>query len=367
MPLDKGAAMAEKTVGVLTGGGDCPGLNAAIRAITKTAQNDFGWRVLGIADGYDGLVKGRARELTPDDVSNILPAGGTILGTSNKANPFEYFCKNGKASDMSEKAVANLKKWGIDALFCIGGDGTLAIASRLQKIWPHVVGVPKTIDNDLAATDQTFGFDTACGFVTEAIDRIHSTALSHHRVMVVEVMGRYAGWIALEGGLAGGGDVILIPEIPFKWDSVAGAVERRVKRGKRSSIVVVAEGAKPQGEDYTVKRIVADSPDKIRLGGIGMRVADEIEKRTGREARVTVLGHLQRGGSPTFFDRVLATRYGFAAVELAKKEIFGKMVALRVPDVVPVDLQKATGTLRLVKPDQALVKTARSMGTSFGD
>lgn len=358
--------MTSRTVGILTGGGDCPGLNAVIRAIAKTVHHDYDWNVVGILDGYDGLVTGRSKNLTFNDVSNILTLGGTILGTSNKANPFEFY-ENGKGPvDLSDRAVKNFKKWNIDALFCIGGDGTLSIANRLLKKWPRIIGVPKTIDNDLAATDQTFGFDTACGFVTEALDRIHSTAEAHHRVMVIEVMGRYAGWIALEGGLAGGGDIILIPEMPFSFDKIEEAIHERARKGKRSTLVIVSEGAHPAGEDYCVKKIVSDSPDKLRLGGIGNRVADEIEKRTGHESRVTVLGHLQRGGSPSFYDRILATKYGVAAAELAKKEMFGKMVALKGTEIVSVDIKEAIGTLRTVPTDHPLIKAAISLGTSFG-
>lgn len=358
--------MAGRTVGILTGGGDCPGLNAAIRAVTKSAILDHGWEVRGILDGYHGLITGRSHQLSYADVSNILPLGGTILGTSNKASPFA-FSENGKEpSDVSDRAVENLKKWNIDALFCIGGDGTLSIARKMLSKFDRIIGIPKTIDNDLKCTEQTFGFDTACNFVTQSIDRIHFTAQSHHRVMVIEVMGRYAGWIALEGGLAGGGDIILIPEMPFSYERIVAAVKERSKKGKRFSIIVVAEGAKPAGEDYAVKKIVKDSPDPIRLGGIGERVADRIEETTGHESRATILGHLQRGGSPSFFDRILATGYGIAAVSFAAKNMFGKMAALRNGDVVPVDLEEATSGLKLVTEDHKLVKAALSLGTSFG-
>lgn len=354
------------TIGILTGGGDCPGLNAAIRAVAKTAMQDFGWEVRGILDGFQGLITGKARQLANADVSNILTLGGTILGTSNKANPFAY-SENGKDFvDVSDQAVENLKKWKINTLVCIGGDGTLSIANKLLKKFENIIGIPKTIDNDLKSTDQTFGFDTACNFVTQSIDRIHFTAQSHHRVMVIEVMGRYAGWIALEGGLAGGGDIILIPEMPFSFDNIVEVIKNRTKKGKRFSIIVVAEGAHPIGESYEVKKIVKDSPDPIRLGGIGGRVADYIEKTTGHESRVTVLGHLQRGGSPSFFDRILATGYGIAAVKFAERKLFGKMAALRGGDVIPVDLEEATSGLKLVSPDHKIVKAAVSLGTSFG-
>ncbi len=349
--------MSAKTVGILTGGGDCPGLNAAIRAITKTVIQEYGWSVFGVLDGYEGLIEGRGRELRLEDVSNILPLGGTILGTSNTANPFSPV-------DVSDKACANIKKWKLDVLFCIGGDGTLSIANSLHKKFPNIIGLPKTIDNDLKCTDQTFGFDTACAFATEALDKLHTTADSHHRVMVMEVMGRYAGWIALEGGVAGGGDVILIPEMPFSFDKVVEAVEKRRKGRKRSSLVVVAEGARPQGEDYTISKLVKNSPDPIRFGGIGKRVADYIQQAAGVESRVTVLGHLQRGGSPSFFDRILATRYGYAAAELAKKGEFGKMTSLRGGSIVSVDIKEAVSGLKLVQEKD--IKMALSLGTSFG-
>lgn len=358
--------MTIKTIGMLTGGGDCPGLNAAIRAITKTAIHDHGWEVRGILDGYDGLITGRSRQLLFADVSNILTLGGTILGTSNKATPFSYSENGGEPKDVSDLAIENLKKWKIDALFCIGGDGTLSIANKLRGKWENIIGIPKTIDNDLRSTDQTFGFDTACNFVMQSIDRIHYTAESHHRVMVIEVMGRYAGWIALQGGLAGGGDIILMPEMPFSFDKIVEAVKDRSKKGKRFSIVIAAEGAHPAGEGYEVRKVVKDSPDPIRLGGIGARVADYIEKMAGHESRVTVLGHLQRGGSPSFVDRLLATAYGIAAVKFASKNMFGKMAALRERDVIPVDLEEATSGLKLVSPDHKLVKAALSLGTSFG-
>lgn len=357
--------MSKRTVAILTGGGDCPGLNAAIRGIAKTSINDYGWNVVGIQDGYNGLMHDIKQDLTFKDVSNILPLGGTILGTSNKANPFESH-ENGEVIDVSDRVIANLERWGVETLFCIGGDGTHAIAQKLSKKWPNIIGVPKTIDNDLMCTDQTFGFDTACGFVTESLDRIHSTAQSHHRVMVIEVMGRYAGWIALQGGMAGGGDIILIPEMPFSWDVINNFVIERSKGGKRFSIVVVSEGAHPKGEEMVVHQVIKDSPDPLRLGGIGQVVADRIERDTGHEARVTVLGHLQRGGSPSFFDRILATRYGVEAARLAKANNFGKTVALKGRDIVPVSLDDATSGLKLVTPEDELICVARSVGTCFG-
>lgn len=355
-----------KKIGILTAGGDCPGLNAAIRAITRKAITDFGWEVLGIHDGFEGVILGKCRELKYSDVANILPLGGTILGTSNKASPFDYASGDGEKKDVTDICVKNLKKWNVDCLFCIGGDGTLSIANRFLKYFPNIIGLPKTIDNDLMATDQTFGFDTACSFVTESLDRIHTTAQSHHRAMVIEVMGRYAGWIALCGGMAGGGDIILIPEMPFEWEKVAASIQRRKKLGRHSSIVVVSEGAHAKGEDMTVHKVIKDSPDSIRLGGIGQKVADMIEKETGVESRITVLGHLQRGGSPSYFDRILATSYGAAAAKMAYDGKFGCMAALRGRDIVPVPLAEAIDKLRLVSPDEKLIAAARSMGTSFG-
>lgn len=359
--------MTKRTIGILTGGGDCPGLNAAIRAITKTAIIKYDWNVVGILDGYAGLIEGRAHPLTFNDVSNILPRGGTILGTSNIANPFAHY-ENGsdKPIDVTDRVCKNLNDWNIDTLFCIGGDGTMAISDKLRKCFPNIIGLPKTIDNDLLATDQTFGFDTACNFVTESIDRIHSTAQSHHRAMIIEVMGRYAGWIALEGGMAGGGDVILIPEMPFEFEKIAQSVEKRAKHGRKSTIVIVSEGAHPVNESYTVSSVVKDSPDPIRLGGIGKRVADFIEESTGHESRVTVLGHLQRGGSPTFLDRILATRYGFAAVETAAANQFGRLIVLKDGKITSVPLDEATGGQRLVNPEHPFIQSALATGTSFG-
>lgn len=348
-----------KTIAVMTGGGDCPGLNAAIRAIVKTSVIDHDARAIGILDGFEGLMLGKMRPLDFNDVSNILTLGGTILGSSNKASLYD-------PEDVSDMAVKYLKEWKVDVLYCIGGDGTLTIASKFLKKWPKIVGVPKTIDNDLMATDQTIGFDTACSFVTEALDRLHSTAASHHRVMVVEVMGRNAGWVALNGGMAGGGDIILIPELPFSLDKVVEAVEERRGKGKRATIIVVAEGAYPAGGKRVVKDIVKNSPDPIRLGGIGKFVTDHIQERTGIESRVTVLGHLQRGGSPTFVDRMLATSFGVAAVKLAEEGVYGRMVALKSRAIEAVDLSEVSGRQRLVSKDSLLVRTAISLGTSFG-
>lgn len=364
--------MAIKKIGILTGGGDCPGLNAVIRAVVKSALNCAKIEVAGIRDGYTGLVEdGMMKPLTDRDVSGILPRGGTILGTSNRANPFQYAVTGADGrmtiEDRSKTVLEKMKQHRLDALVAIGGDGSLSIAHQLAGLGVPVVGIPKTIDNDLDATDVTFGFDSALVVATEGVDRLHTTAESHHRAMVLEVMGRYAGWIALRAGIAGGGDAILIPEIPFDIQKVCALVKRRIERGKRFSIIVVAEGAKPIGGDMVVQRTVAGSTDPIRLGGIGQRVAGDVEKFAGVESRVVVLGHLQRGGSPTPFDRWLGTRFGSVAVDLLKEERFGRMVSLRGQEIVSVELKEAVSRLRRVDPKGMEVRAARCMGTSFGD
>jgi 6-phosphofructokinase 1 len=360
---------AVRHLGVLTGGGDAPGLNAVLRAVVKSAES-VNLRVTGIRDGFEGLITNQVLPLTAAEVAGILPRGGTILGTSNRANPFRHAIREqGQLvyRDVSDQVVANLRQLGLDALVVIGGDGSLKIALELEAKGVRSVGIPKTIDNDLSATDATFGFDTALVTATEAIDKLHTTAESHHRVMVLEVMGRYAGWIALEAGLAGGADVILIPELPFTFAAVARKIDARRAQGKKFSIVVVAEGAKEEGGELAVERVVQESFDPLRLGGIGRRVGEALERLTGRETRVTVLGHLQRGGSPTPFDRILATRFGAAAVRLARRGQFGRMVCLRGTRIDSVPLAAAVGELRRVPPDSDLVATARALGISFGD
>jgi phosphofructokinase-like protein len=358
-----------KRIAVLTAGGDCPGINAVIRAVVKTATNDYGMQVVGIEDGFLGLIEGRWHDLTYDQVSGILTLGGTILGTSNKDNPFKYPTgeKDGAPvfSDVSDRVIRNFERIGADMLIGIGGDGTLHICNELAEKGLPVIGIPKTIDNDVDCTDYTFGFDSAASTATEAIDKIHTTAQSHHRVMVVEVMGRYVGWLALYAGVGGGGDIILIPEIPSDLEVVCRRVVERSKRGRRFSIVVAAEGATAGGGEV-VRKIVEDSTDPVRLGGIADVVAGEIERRTGLETRVTVLGHLQRGGTPTVFDRVLATRFGSKAAELAEEMRHGVMVALRCEDIVTVPIADAIARLKKVPPDHHLVKCAVSVGTSFG-
>lgn len=359
-----------KRIGILTAGGDCPGLNAVIRAVVKSSRFEHNIEVIGIRDGYAGLVYNNMKLLNLNDVSNILPQGGTILGTSNRDNPFGMYIESQgkfKEVDMSEQAIENYHKNKLDALICVGGDGSMCVANKLHEKGMPVVGVPKTIDNDLAGTDCTFGFRTAVATATDAVDKLHTTALAHHRVMVIEVMGRYAGWIALESGLAGGGDVILIPEIPFKIEKVCEKILDRKKKGKNFSLVVVAEGAKPKGGEVVVKKMIANSPEKIRLGGIGNFLADAIEKHSKMETRVTVLGHLQRGGDASPFDRNLGSRFGCHAVLACTDNDFGKMVALRGTGIVRVSISEAIQKPRLVDPQGDLVRIAKMLGTCFGD
>lgn len=367
--------MKKKTIariGILTGGGDCPGLNAVIRGVTKTMTERYSAEVIGFEDGYLGLITRRWRKLSYEDVSGILTLGGTILGTSNRDNPFRWrpFKKdNEEYRDVSDKVVAHYKELKLDALVCIGGDGTLAIADKLQQKRLNMIGVPKTIDNDLCETDYTFGFHTAVQIIMEAIDRLHTTASSHHRVMVVETMGRYAGWLALEGGIAGGGDIILIPEIPFSWECVCRKVKERNNRGKRFSIIVVAEGVKPPEGDLVISKVIGKDahPENIRLGGVGSIIANRIEQCTGIETRYIVLGHLQRGGSPTAYDRLLATRFGYSAAEMVSNGQFGYMPALRGNKIQPVLMSKAVNKFKLVPKNHPLIEAARAIGTSFGN
>lgn len=359
-----------KRIGVLTGGGDCPGLNAVIRAVVKTAINRYGLEVVGFLDGFGGLIQNMAKNLELKDVSGILPRGGTILGTTNRDNPFRYpVMQDGERifADMSDHIIRNLAEMNVDALVVIGGDGSLSIARDFLHKGLPVVGVPKTIDNDLSATDVTFGFDTALVTATEALDKLHTTAESHHRVMVLEVMGRYAGWIALHSGIAGGADVILIPEIPFKFENICSKIVNRKAQGKKFSIVVVAEGAKAEGGEMVVQKVIEDSADPIRLGGIGNVIGAKIENCSEMETRVTVLGHLQRGGSPTPFDRLLGTRYGAHAVELLMEGRFGEMVCLHGTQIESVPIIDAVKELRRVSPDSDIVVAAKSVGIGFGD
>ena len=361
-----------KKIALLTGGGDCPGLNAVIRAVTRSAILNYGYEVIGYKFGYRGLYNNDFIPLTLDKVSDILSKGGTILYSSNKDNLFDYQVEeNGKIvkKDVSDVAVENMKKEGVDVLFVIGGDGTLTSARDFARKGVNVIGVPKTIDNDLASTEVTFGFNTSIDIVAEALDRLRTTAESHHRVMICEVMGRNAGWIALEGGIAGNADIILLPEIPYDLNKVVEKIEERKKEGKLHTIIVVSEGAKPKGGDVIVAKVVADSPDPIRLGGVGNKIAEDLEKLLPKqEVRCTVLGHLQRGGTTCTYDRILSTRYGAAAVDLMREGKFGRMVCLKGDTIVSDSLENVIGQKsKLVDPNGELVTISRKMGISFGD
>jgi phosphofructokinase-like protein len=358
-----------KRIAVLTGGGDAPGLNAVIRAAVKTAINDYGCEVFGVLDGYDGFIaEGGVIPLDLAAVRGILPRGGTILGTANRGNPFaRKVMQDGKevVIDISDEIIAAIKKLKMDAVLVIGGDGTLRIAIELCERGVPVIGIPKTIDNDVGGTEVTFGFDTALTIATEALDRLHTTAEAHHRVMVLELMGRDAGFITLHAGVSGGADVILIPEIPFKFEAVMKKVRERAEGGSHFSLVAVSEGAKPLGGQVVYSR-GGDAVYVPRLGGIGQEVGKYIEEQ-GFEARVTVLGHVQRGGSPTAFDRWLATRYGAAAVRAAAEGKFGNMVALRDALIIDIPLSKALAAPKRVDVNGDGVRTARGIGISFGD
>jgi len=351
--------------------------------VTKTAISKYALKVWGVQDGYLGLIENRISRLSYNDVSNILTVGGTILGTSNTADPFRFpvkvgdkppasagaslpLRKQGQFKDVSDNCLKVLQRRSIDALVCIGGDGTMASAARLAKKGLPIVGVPKTIDNDLYGTDVTFGFNTAVTTATDAIDKVHTTASSHHRVMIIEVMGRYAGWIALYSGVAGGADVILIPEIPYKLGKVCEYVLGRSRRGKRFSIVVVSEGAREKGGQLVVQKTIATSPDPLRLGGIGNKLAEDINRRTGLDCRAVILGHVQRGGTPTPYDRTLATNFGHAAIELLVKGIYNRMVVLKGGKLSSISLSRVAGKIRNVPRNHELIKAALAVGTSFG-
>jgi len=359
-----------KRIGLLTGGGDAPGLNAVIRAVVKTAIREYGCDVMGIKRGYEGLLATEGVfPLNLETVRGILPKGGTILGAANRGNPFaRRVIRGGKEyiEDASEDVLASIRDLNLDALIVVGGDGTLRIARELYDKGVPVVGVPKTIDNDIGGTDVTFGFDTALNTATEAIDRLHTTAESHHRVMVLELMGRDAGFIALHAGVAGGADVVLIPEISFHFDAIQRKVEERIASNRHFSIIAVSEGAHPEGENQ-IFRLNGDELISARLGGIGQVVASFIGRTCKTEARVTVLGHLQRGGRPTAFDRWLATRYGAAAVRTAAVGRFGHMVALNSTKIVDVPLAQALSTPKRVDLFGDGVLTARNLGISLGD
>lgn len=360
-----------KKIALLTGGGDCPGLNAVIRAATRTAILKYGYEVIGYKFGYRGLYNNDYTPLNLETVSGILHRGGTILYSSNKDNLFDYLVEeNGKMvkKDVSDVAVENLKKAGVDVLVVIGGDGTLTSARDFARKGVKVIGVPKTIDNDLASTDITFGFNTAVEVATEALDRLHTTAESHHRIMILEVMGRNAGWIALESGIAGSADVILIPEIPYDINKVVEKINDRKKEGKVFSIIVVAEGAKSKDGNVIISKIVEDSPDPIRLGGIANKLAMDLERLIkDHEIRSTVLGHVQRGGNASTYDRVLSTKYGVAAIDLIHEGKFGNMVTLKGNELSYDSLENVIGKIKNVDPNGELVNVARSIGISFGD
>jgi phosphofructokinase-like protein len=350
-------------VGLLTGGGDCPGLNAVIHAVTKSLIRVSGAEVLGIEQGFLGLIERRVRALDLRAVAGITAAGGTILGTHNRANPFAFFGAGG--ADVSDAVCAYVRELGLDGLVVIGGDGSMSIAHRLSMKGVSIVGCPKTIDNDLAHTDRSFGFDTAVAIVADALDRLQTTGQSHGRVMICETMGRYAGWIALEAGIAGGADVILIPELPYHVDEILRVCRDREGR-QHFTVIAVAEGAMPEGGSMTVAQHVPTSPDPIRLGGVGNALRDALQPHLDSEVRTTVLGHIQRGGSPTAFDRVLATRFGHAAAELVAQRRFGRMVVLRGGDLADVALAEVAGQNRLVPVDHPLLRAARAMGISTG-
>jgi len=355
-----------KTIGVVNGGGDAPGLNAVIRSVVLCAIAKHGMSVIGIHSGFDGLIWPEgSRELTEESVRDILPRGGTILGTTNRGNPFGYrTVEDGKevVHDYSGLCLENMRRLNLDALVVIGGDGTLHIARDFARRGMKLVGIPKTIDNDLSATDYTFGFDTAILIATEAIDRLHTTAESHHRVMFIEVMGREAGWIALHAGIAGGAHVILIPEIPFNFEAICELVHKRANQGERYSLIVVAEGVKLPAVDPNGKAVPPARP-----GNVANTIAFTLREMLQKEIRVTVLGHVQRGGSPTPFDRILGTRLGVHATDLVARGEFNRMVCLRGDAIGAVPLEEALSKLKVVDPASEIVHTARAVGTTFGD
>ena len=357
-----------KSIGIVTGGGDAPGLNAVIRAVVKTAVGEYDARVIGIEDSFEGVLgQPRTRELRPADVRGLLPRGGTILGTRNRGNFVERTADGRlfKPEEIYQEAIDNLGRLGIEALVVLGGEGTLAIASEFNRLGIPVIGVPKTIDNDLACTELTFGFVTALDIATEALDRLHTTAESHDRVMILEVMGRHTGWIALHSGIAGGADVILIPEIPFSMESVAEKIYERDRCDSQFSIIVAAEGAIEAGGEL-IYQDQGDKHNQPRLGGVGVYCRNRLEELTGKETRCVVLGHLQRGGRPNAFDRMLATNFGACAVRALMRGERGMMVALQAADVVTVPISEAVANLKTVPPGGQLIRTARDTGISFG-
>ncbi len=361
-----------RRIGVLSGGGDCPGLNAVIRAVTKTAIQDHGLEVFGIEDGFLGLIENRVRPLGFDDVSNILMNGGTILGASNKADP-THFCvgtdDDGKpiCKDVSDRVVDHVRSRNLDAIVCIGGDGTMSCAASLIERGLCFVGAPKTIDNDLMHTEVTFGFHTAVDIAADALARIRTTAASHHRVMLVEMMGRNAGWLTLHAGSASGADIILIPEIPYSIDAIAELCQSRSRKGRAYTLIAVAEGAAPIGGQVVVDRVVHDSPDPVRLGGVSEVLCEQIAERTGLECRATILGHIQRGGQPGAHDRILGTQFGHQAVELLMAGQTNRLVVMQNGNLTSVPLSEVAGKQRTIPPDHPLVQACRAVGTDFGE
>jgi phosphofructokinase-like protein len=359
-------------IGILTGGGDCPGLNAVIRVVAKAAINKLGIEVVGVEDGFLGLIRNRMRPLSNEDVSNILTVGGTILGTSNKADPSRFAVGQDEAGkpvfeDVTPRVAQHVREHEIDVLVCIGGDGTMSGAAHLIGHGISCVGVPKTIDNDMMHTDVTFGFATAVETATECLDRIHSTASSHHRVMIVELMGRNAGWLTLHAGIAAGADVILIPEIPYDLGNVCETCVKRSKRGKRFTLIAVSEGARPKGGQQVVNKIVHDSPDPIRLGGVSTVLAEQIAAETHLETRATILGHVQRGGTPIASDRVLATQFGHKAIQMVAMHEWNRVVVMRAGRVDMVDIADVADKQRLIELDNPLLAMARAVGTCMGE
>lgn len=351
-------------VGILTGGGDCPGLNAVIRAVAKSLMLEYGAEVIGFEDGFLGLIERRSRALSYRDVSGILAEGGTILGTHNRANPLKYYGADN--ADVSDQVAAYYQELGLDCVVVLGGDGTMSICHAMSQKGMNFVGVPKTIDNDLMSTERTFGFDTAVGIATDAVDRLQTTGQSHQRVMILETMGRYAGWLALEAGIAGGADVILLPEIPYDVEEVARVCNERSQR-QRFTVIVIAEGAKAKGGAMTVRETDTTSVDPIRLGGVANVLRYQLEPLTDCEIRATILGHIQRGGSPTPFDRVFATNLGCYAAALVASKRYGRMVAVRDNKLTSVKLDEVANKTRLVPRDHISIAAALAVGTSFGD
>ncbi|MBW7906601.1 MAG: ATP-dependent 6-phosphofructokinase [Phycisphaerae bacterium] len=361
-----------RRIGVLTGGGDCPGLNAVIRVVTKAAILKLGIDVLGIEEGFLGLIEDRVRPLRYDDVSNILTAGGTILGTNNRANPASFVTGYGAdgtpiRADVTDRVLATVERHAIDLLVCVGGDGTMSAANGIIRRGVPCVGVPKTIDNDLMHCELTFGFTTAVQTASECLDKIRTTGASHHRIMVVELMGRNAGWLTLHAGLASGADVILIPEIPYDLDSVCDFCIRRAEAGRRFTLIAVSEGARPRGGQQVVDRIIVESPEPIRLGGIAQKLAADIETRIRRETRATILGHVQRGGAPVAFDRVLATLLGHKAIQMAALGEWNQVAVWRQGRTDMAPIAAVADQQRLVELDDPLIAVARALGACLGD